>query len=440
MMSQTPLRPAHPRLVSLVMSLALLSLALGSVAMAPAVWGAVGPQVISGGEIGEVRISSPKARTVARLALPRGDWFVTAKALLSDVAGSGDHHGVNCDLWVGSVSDRISAVPGRADEGGNRVPILLTAAGRLGSAGKARLSCVGELPGVRISDIRINAMRVGRLTTQRIGTAARTTGSGKPRVVSGKRTANEVIGNGAFHSVATLPLPKGAWWIVAKAVGSDALGGGIFTCRLGAGADFDETTFGLQSRGWPSETKPMALQVVHRFGAAGVAQLQCLAPTDLHLSDIVITAVKAGKLTNRWMGDGSSGTSGSGWPRVISGWHNGNLTVPVGLAYQTVASMPLPKGSWMVLGKLWYSAQSVPSAHFRTVCRIALKSGKDVNVLEYINNSARVAPLVMSLARKLKHPATLKLQCVRWPSGGTSDGYFAKLTALKAGSLTFKGL
>ena len=84
----------------------------------------------------------------------------------------------------------------------------------------------------------------------------------------------------------------------------------------------------------------------------------------------------------------------------------------------------------MILGKLWYSAQSVPSDYFRTVCRIALKSGKDVNVLEITSNPTRVAPLVMSLARKTKHPATLKLQSVRWPSGAMGDGYFAELTAV----------
>ncbi len=440
MMSQGRWWLTRPRLLTLAVLLATLSLALTSVAMAPAVLGASGPQVISGGKAGELRIPSPKAKSLARLALPKGNWFVTAKAQLSEVAGSNDHFGVNCNLRVGSRSDRISAVPGRASEGGNEVPILLTVAGRLGSAGKARLSCVGEHPGVRISHIRINAMRVGRLTTQGIRPAAKTTGSGKPRVFSGTRAFDEINGNGAFHSVATLPLPKGAWWIVAKAVGSDSFGGGIFTCRLGAGADFDETRFGLRSQHWPSESLPLALQVVHRFGSAGVAQLMCLGPNDFDLSDIVITAVKAGKLTNRFMGNGSSGTTGSGWSRVISGWHNGNLTVPVGQTYQTISSMLLPKGSWMILGKLWYSAQSVPSDYFRDVCRIALKSGKDVNVLEYTNNPTRIAPLVMSLARKIKHPAALKLQCVSSPIGGTSDGYFAKLTALKAGSLTFKGL
>ncbi len=440
MMSQAPWRLIRPRLATLAVLLATLSLALASVAMAPAVWGASGPQVISGSKTREVRIPSPKAKTLARLALPKGNWFVTAKAQLSEVAGSSDHFGVNCSLRVGSRSDRISAVPGRASEGGNQVPILLTVAGRLGSAGKARLSCVGEHPGVRISQIRINAMRVGRLTTQGIGPAAKTTGSGKPRVFSGTRAFEEVNGNGAFHSVTTLPLPKGAWWIVAKAVGSNSFGGGIFTCRLEAGADFDETSFGLRSQHWPTETLPLALQVVHRFGSTGVAQLMCLGPNDFDISDIVITAVKAGKLTNRFMGNGSSGTTGSGWPRVISGWHNGNLTVAVGSQYQTIASMPLRKGSWMILGKLWYAAQSVPSDYFRAVCRMALKSGKDVDVLEYTNNPTRVAPLVMSLARKVKHPATLKLQCVRSPNDGTSDGYFAKLTAVKAGSLTFKGL
>lgn len=440
MTSRPVWRHSHSRLTIILVLLWAFVLAIGSLVTAPAVLGAGAPKVISGGKTGEVRIPSPKARTLARLALPRGNWLVTAKALLSEVSGSGSHFGVDCRLKVGSGSDRISAAPGHASEGGNMVPMLLTAAGRLGSAGKARLSCVGEIPGVRISDIRINAMRVGRLTTRGIAPAGMTSGSGKPRVISGKRSLDEVNGDGSFHSVATLPLPKGAWWIVAKAVGSGSNSNGVFTCRIVAGGDFDEVSFGLRPRFGHSDTVPLALQVVHRFGSAGVAHLECLGPDDFDLADIVITAVKAGKLTNRFMGNGSSGTTGSGWPRVISGWQNGNLTVPVGLTYQTIASMPLPKGKWMILGKLWYAAQSVPSDYFRTVCRIALKSGKDVNVLEYTNNPTRTAPLVMSLARKIKHPATLKLQCVRWPGGGTSDGYFAKLTALKAGSLQFKKL
>ena len=424
---QGSLAMAAPLVVVLVAGLALADTSPAAAAN--------GPTVITGSKFGPLNVPSPKVRTLARLALPKGRWYVTATADLYATARAG----VNCRLKLGKRSDRVSATPGSGADAGFAVAMLLTVAGPLKDASRAALKCVGESPGVQISDIKISAVRVGRLTTLGIGPAA-TSGSGKPVVISGRRADDDVNGDGSYHSVATLPLPSGKWWIVAKAVGLGTNDAGIFSCRLTAGQDYDELHFGLKPRFGPSDTLPLGLQVVHRFGSAGSAELQCTGPHDFDVNDVVITAMRAGKLTNRRLSDGDAVHVGTGWPRVISGWLDGPTTIPVGLQFQTIASLPLPKGRWMAVAKLWFEGASVPADFFRAVCRIRLSKGKDFAIIEYEPDVTRVGPMVMSLALRTKHAGALKLQCIRFPGGGSSDAYFVKLTALKAGNLVKKGL
>ena len=431
--------PARAAVTATVMGLLLIGT---SFVNAPVVLAASGPRVIAGSKAGPLRIP-PKARVVARLALPRGGWLVVAKGLLHNEDGSATHAGVTCQLRLGARVDRMAAAPGKVqlnNQHGDYVSLLLTVAGRLNGAGKALLSCVGEEPGVRISGIQMSAIRAGRLTTTGIGPSATSIGYGKPRIISGRRAVDEVEGDNAYHSVATLPVPRGAWWIVAKAVASASNSSGIFGCRLTAGADYDETAFGLKPRFGPSDTLPLALQVVHRFSSAGQARLECQGPDGFDVTQVVITAVRAGALTNRPLAAGVPVSSGVGWPRVISGWLDGPTSVPVGLQFQTLASMPLPRGNWMILSKLTFRGASVPNDHLRVVCRTALGSGKDPTIIEYGPDATRVAPMVMSLVRTTRGVAGLRLQCVRFPGDGTGDVTFAKLTALKLGSLTQKKL
>ena len=94
----------------------------------------------------------------------------------------------------------------------------------------------------------------------------------------------------------------------------------------------------------------------------------------------------------------------------------------------------------MILSKLTFRGTSVPNDHLRVVCRTALKSRKDPTIIEYGPDATRVAPMVMSLVHTTSGVAGLRLQCVRFPGDGTGDVTFAKLTALKLGSLTQKKL
>ena len=228
-----------------------------------------GPTVYWGAKTGPMDIPAPLIGTVAVLPLPPGRYFVTATAVLlgRGIFPAEDDPTAGCVLQVGSASDEVMAAPTWAGRAGSRVPILLTVAGRLKSPGKARLRCGGETrpENVGIRDIRIMALKVGRLTTRRNASPARTTGSGSPRVISvSDQGGASIAGDDRYHDASTLALPAGRWWIIAKAV---ATKGGApretYMCSLVAGSDHDDTAFGMtapESR--PGFSMPLGLQVV----------------------------------------------------------------------------------------------------------------------------------------------------------------------------------
>lgn len=433
-------------------SLALL-VALAALGASPAA-AAGDPTVVTGVKAGPVSITAQR-RTVASLALPAGGWFVTASAHLRARDGTlSDHLGVDCRLGVGGVTDVAHATPTAKDYWGSRVSLSLTAVGRLTSPGSARLSCAGEVDGaVAIRDIRLVAMKAGRLTTRTTSPGGTTSGSGKPRIISIRAgTVHDVPLDGSLWSVGSLYLPRGRWWVTAKAVAQGDLSSsptnGSYRCRLDAGGDFDELEFGLTAQGSAGDAVSLGLQVVHSFSLPGVADLVCGGTPSFSqtfsVARIVITAVKAGRLTNRWLGGGGT-TSGTGSPRVISGWHNGPYPVAQGGSFQTLASMSLPAGRWSALAKLWIETDGIPAdaVDRLAVCRIAFGSRSDGGSIHYGGNANHdwSSPMVMTLTWSSAEPGPVELQCRRDTGHtGTIRTYFYKVTAIRLGWLVQKPL
>ena len=429
------------------MTVALSAVVLGAALFAPSAATAASgsPHLVNGKKAGPVAIPVTQ-KTVASLPLTKGRWLVFAKAVLAGTGGSAfEHLGVDCRLTVGSRSDLVSAAPAPENADGSRVPMLLTTAGKLRSSGSALLRCAAENGGtVKIRDIRMTAIRVGTLTTRstvtpagrRIGPSA-TSGTGKPIVVSAKQASPRAVnGDAVFHPVAQLPLAAGRWWIVVKGVASDGTTESTYRCRVSAGGDADVVRFPLGLSGIPIDTEPIALQVVHDFGAPGSALLECLGDHDFQVGNVVMTAIKVGKLTNE-MRPAPVATTGSGSPRVIAGWNDGPLGVPVSGDLTTILTQPLPKGKWLVVAKAWFEAGSVPSDSVlrRVTCQLGFGGVKDDVELRYWNNVTHVGAVVLQVPASTQGAQSAVLRCRRTEAGGTGDLLWVKIVALKLGSI-----
>jgi hypothetical protein len=106
--------------------------------------------------------------------------------------------------------------------------------------------------------------------------------------------------------VASLALPAGRWVVNAKAQGildydpkqAVVAAGATYDlvgCQLRAGADIDES----RVEGFSGT---LALQLVHRYKAPGLVQLECYGMLEPKLSSIKLTALRVAKLKNQPVG------------------------------------------------------------------------------------------------------------------------------------------
>jgi hypothetical protein len=106
--------------------------------------------------------------------------------------------------------------------------------------------------------------------------------------------------------VASLALPPGRWVVSAKAQASldynpqmAVVAAGatydVAACRLRAGVDTDDSSV-------EGFSGTLALQVVHRYPAPGLVQLECYGLLQPTLSDIKLTAIRVAKLKNTPVG------------------------------------------------------------------------------------------------------------------------------------------
>lgn len=108
----------------------------------------------------------------------------------------------------------------------------------------------------------------------------------------------------AGATIGTLSVPAGNYAVFAKLYLEDLVTGDIsdyvVTCRLEAGADFDETVTHVFFGPWRS---PLSLQLVHSFASAGSVVVKCrddqAAPnTNTTFRFLKITAIEQASVSN----------------------------------------------------------------------------------------------------------------------------------------------
>jgi hypothetical protein len=174
--------------------------------------------VVHGHGDGATFISGADPTTVARIHLPAGRWWVQAVVPLSrSIADDGpDQLYTTCALGAGDGG--AGARTGLSQKMLRNSASLQTAA-RLATAGDARVRCrlVEGHPKVRAQGVRIVAVRIGTLITQRSGTVT-TDGSGKPVLAWAERSAGvDAPDVDVFTPLLALPaaIVDGARWRVA---------------------------------------------------------------------------------------------------------------------------------------------------------------------------------------------------------------------------------
>lgn len=91
----------------------------------------------------------------------------------------------------------------------------------------------------------------------------------------------------------TIPQP-GSYVVWAKAYFTSTLLAGVVTCRLEAGANFDES----QARVESNSPSTVSLMVLNTFAAAGSVNFNCSATLPQQANFIKITAIRVTNLTN----------------------------------------------------------------------------------------------------------------------------------------------
>ncbi len=418
-----------------------LALALGLIAATPGGVRAAAPAVLWGAKAGPVSVHGGTLGTVAALKLPAGSWWVTAKGMLEATGGTVmEHRGVTCRLVAGSHQDLVNATPNATGEDGSRVPFLLSVAHRFSGPGKVKLRCVAEAGtgSVKARDIRITALRVGRLTVLEPPHGPVETGSGSPRVIALQHLYTATGFNDAdFHSMGAVAIPAGRWWIVARTTLGNDLNGSV-TCRLVTDTDGDLKRVGISASGFPVDAIPVALQVVHHFPSASEVRLECQGYSSWTVNTVAIAAIKAGRLTNRALDSATEITGGSGTPVVISGWSDDPRPIARGSAWKTVRSLALPAGRWSLVATLWVVDSMPASLSRRTSCRLRFGSDTDEARVRQNANITMDSTMVLTLTHASSSSGSAKLQCKRTGDPGSVTVNWLKITAIGAASLTKK--
>jgi hypothetical protein len=308
---------------------------------------------------------------------------------------------------------------------------------RFPSPGTARLRCQSsslQTGDVLVRYIRITAMQIGKLTTRVVGGSPTTVGSGKPEVRALSRDSQVQLNGGmVFRDVAVLSLPAGLWWITSAAsVARHSLGD--VSCRLETPVDFDDATFTVDGS---ADAAPMYLQVTHRFATAGTVRLRCRGDVDQYITNSRLVAVRAGHLVNRQVG-GAEYNYGSGSPLIISAFRDDGGTF--GAAGQTLATLTLPAGSWMLSAKLYVTRDEYGS---RVLC--TLIAGQAVDQVSAAPEEGHSSIVHLVGAHTFgAGGGTLRLTCRSapdYPIGSSPiQASWIKLTAIKLSGLTQRPL
>jgi hypothetical protein len=285
------------------------------------------------------------------------------------------------------------------------------------------------------------------LLATNVGPTVALVGTTNPTVKAGHHDSPIAVPGGSYATMASLSLPAGAWFVTAKAVlagtASSYAHYGV-TCRLIAGADFDTVAGAPLQMGVEDQYQPIWLTVVHRFDTSGSAKLRCVAevPGTVQIRLIKMTALHVGTLINFMLGGGGS-SSGSGAPRVISGWRDSSTSVPANTPTD-LGQLTLAAGRWWVQAKAILGGGASSSA---IVDCALIATDASVGVEEFVTTKIGVASSFLagdraSLGTQLvanfnQNSSNVRLRCT---SGNAFQYSWVKITAVDLGKVTYKPL
>jgi len=364
---------------------------------------------------------------ITSLTLPSGTWLVTVTATVDGAIDETTGVGfTGCTLFSGSA--RLDEAGWKLDANTNSESVesmFLTAVRSSSSTWTASLKCASnQTNNIRFRDVRISALK-GVLS-----------GPGGPKLRRASDANANVPGDGRFHTIASIDVTAGNWWLAAKTSSLNGFGGNNNTvCRIMASStDKDSTGDGLRYLaevvnddhgvyGLP------AVQVAHNFASSATVNFECKGSKPFGVAVTKIVALKAGTLKRTPLG-GSTSTSGSGTPTVLTTYQAASLAIPGSTTYQTLASFPIPAGKWLAEAK----ATLNDSSDIRVDCQLLV--GEVVGRSSSFGGSAGGATgIYMQDAANNSSASTGKLQCKGSSAGTTLTNL--RVTLISASSITF---
>ena len=354
--------------------------------------------------------------------IPAGTWWVTATAVLSATTAVSPTGDTTCRIRTGTdtTEDEATFDLLGGSSGGAQESLLLTTRHGEGTGWNASFDCKSNSTGeVDISNIRISAVN-GLIS-----------GSGSPRLAFSGSDGSVNLPANAFQTVRTMSLGAGKWWILAKAdlANNSSTSANNVTCKLTlSSTDKDKTAQSFNATTEQGHESEAVVEVGHVFSSAGTVALKCgngsQAATASHPR---LAAIKAGKLTRKAFG-GSSSTSGSGTPVVITGYRSSS--VAINTTDTIVGSLALPAGKWLVSAKAWLHDGS----NAQVFCNLLLDTAEgDENLPSYGGPAGGNTGLYLQGAVDSATGLSAQLDCEA-STTGTSFTY-VRITAISASSL-----
>jgi len=306
---------------------------------------ATSPDLYAGSDPGPISIPGDNIfHLVSGIPVPAGTWWVTGTAVVD--AGANGTPGIGqttCEMFGddGSFTYRLDestwALVGHPD-GRAVANVYLTGVISVPANWSLYVDCLSQSQSVSVSDFQASAARVS--------------GSSSPMFIGDGAQSATVAGNSTFHTLGALSVPKGKWFIVAKAniVNQSSTQATNEICQVKLSTtDIDQSGQSLANNAGQGYAGETVLEVAHTFTTSGVAALECKGTQAMAADHILLIGIKAGKLTRQPLG-GTASTTGTGTPNIITGYKSASVTIANGF-YGTVGSLKLPAGNWFVQAK-----------------------------------------------------------------------------------------